>query len=305
MQTNKFYYKNNRLQQLRGFYNVARLGSVSKAGEKMGLVQSAISLQIKYLQDDLGVKLFENKNGKIHLTETGVKFYKKVFPIVEQTDNLFKEFWKGYEAENESKVSLAMHHAVASAMFPKHIGKFLESFPESKLKISNISRPEAFERIQNGEIDLAIYPCSVYEDFPAELEASPFLDYNICILVPKENALAALEDTKITLDEIMKNRLLYEDEKLMTSSKLINTFKENNIGSAIEFENANWEIISTLCKVGIGIAGFDEIYCKSIQTENMVIKSISHLLPKMSYFFFTRKNQSVKSSVLFLKKLFV
>lgn len=300
--TTRFYYKNNIIQQLRGFYHVAQLGSVTKAGEKMGLVQSAISLQIKNLQDDLGVKLFENKNGRLELTPTGKSFYNKIFPIVEQTDNLLKEFWQGYEEEGKNELKLGVHSVVASHLLPNAIFKLKQELPETKVKLSHIPKLEAFERLIKDELDLAIYPCSIYEEFPIEIKATPFLDYNICIIVPKQNPLALMEDREITLNELIKHKLLYEDEKLMTSSKLIKTFKENNIKSEIEFENVSWEVMSKFCIAEIGIAGFDELYLKNLNAENVVVKSISHLFPKMSYFFLTRKNKSLEKNVILLMK---
>ena len=300
MTTARFYYKNNRLQQLRGFYNVVKFKSFTKAAEKMGLVQSAISLQIKHLQDDLGVKLLETKDGKITLTEKGEKFYEKVFPIVEQTDNLFKEFWGSMEKESANELKLAMHHVAASYIFPKAFAQILREYPDTKLKLSSISKSEAIERLLKDELEMAVYPCSIYEEFPPEIKATSFMEYKICILVPKEHELANIKDEEITLDKIMNHKLLYEDERLMTSSKIIGTFKENSLRSEIEFENANWEIISNACREGIGIAGFDEIYCKNIKNENMAIKSIAHFLPKMSYMFLTKKNAEDKERVTIL-----
>ena len=55
----QFYYKKNRLQQLRGFCYAAQMGSMLKCANKMGLTQGAITLQIQSLERDLGIKLFE------------------------------------------------------------------------------------------------------------------------------------------------------------------------------------------------------------------------------------------------------
>jgi DNA-binding transcriptional LysR family regulator len=303
MTTNNFYYKNNRLQQLRGFYNVVKFGSVTKAAEKMGLVQSAISLQIKNLQDDLGVKLLEMKGSKIQLTNIGQSFYAKAFPIVENTDNLFKEFWNGYNKELETHVRVAMNHVASACILPLYISDFLTKFPNAKLKLSSIPKQEAIERLLKDELDMAVYPCSIYEKFPPELDMIAFRDFNMCILVPKDHELAEIEDSKITLSKLLKYKLLYEDEKLMTSSKLVNIFKENNIESAIEFENVNLEIVNRFCAAGVGIAGFDEIYCKSLNLESMIIKSIAHFLPKMRYYIFLKKNSKIKKNVAYLSEI--
>ena len=65
----QFYYKRNRIQQLKGFYHSAQTGSISKAAKKMGLTQAAVTLQIQSLERDIGVDLFKREGQKIKLTE--------------------------------------------------------------------------------------------------------------------------------------------------------------------------------------------------------------------------------------------
>ncbi len=62
----QFYYKNNRLQQIRGFCNTVTYGSLAKAAKILNLTQSSISLQIKTLERDLNTSLIKRnkKNTK-------------------------------------------------------------------------------------------------------------------------------------------------------------------------------------------------------------------------------------------------
>ncbi|MFC1659213.1 LysR family transcriptional regulator [Pseudomonadota bacterium] len=68
----QFYYKKSRLQQYRGFCSLVQLGTTEKASAKMGLTPSAITMQIKSLEEDLNTKLFtrtisNNSAGRIVL----------------------------------------------------------------------------------------------------------------------------------------------------------------------------------------------------------------------------------------------
>ena len=62
------------LATLLPFEAAARLGSITKAGEELGLTQAAVSKQIRVLEEHLGAKMFERRNRAIHLTEEGRKF---------------------------------------------------------------------------------------------------------------------------------------------------------------------------------------------------------------------------------------
>ena len=88
----QFYYKNNRFQQLRGFYFSAKLGNITKAAEVMHLTQPSISLQIKALEDDLACQLLKRKGPKIHLTKEGHILLELIQPLVENIDNLKDNF---------------------------------------------------------------------------------------------------------------------------------------------------------------------------------------------------------------------
>lgn len=78
-----FYYKNNRSQQLRGFYHTAILGHVTKSATLMNLTQPSISLQIKSLERDLACKLFHCIGPKAILTAEGTALLELIRPNVQ------------------------------------------------------------------------------------------------------------------------------------------------------------------------------------------------------------------------------
>src|SRR5206468_2504321 len=86
------HYKHNRLQQLRGFCAAARLGSVSRAAESLRLSQPSVSLQIKALERELGVRLFERRGPKIVLTPDGKLLGELAAGLVRDLDRLHEVF---------------------------------------------------------------------------------------------------------------------------------------------------------------------------------------------------------------------
>ena len=82
------YYKQNRLQQLRGFCYAAQAGSISKAAERLFLSQPSVSLQIQALEREFKTTLFERRGPKISLTPDGKTLYELAAPLVEEIDTL-------------------------------------------------------------------------------------------------------------------------------------------------------------------------------------------------------------------------
>ena len=67
----RFYYKQNRLKQLRAFCFAAQERSISRAAERMFLSQPSVSLQVRALEDEMGIVLFERRGPRIQLRPMG------------------------------------------------------------------------------------------------------------------------------------------------------------------------------------------------------------------------------------------
>ena len=74
--------RGDRLKQLRAFCPAARRGSVSRAAEHLMASQPAVSTQIRVLESELGVALFERRGPRIVLTRAGKSLYERAMPLV-------------------------------------------------------------------------------------------------------------------------------------------------------------------------------------------------------------------------------
>jgi molybdenum-dependent DNA-binding transcriptional regulator ModE len=99
------------LQWLRGFYYVAKRGSVTQAGMEMGRNQPTISHQIKCLEKEFGVALFERSSGKMELTPEGKALLEKTISLFETVKEMKSEI-QGEKLEQEGRVIIATTHAI-------------------------------------------------------------------------------------------------------------------------------------------------------------------------------------------------
>lgn len=88
----RFYYKGNRLKQLRAFCMSAKLGTFSRAAEALFLSQPSISLQIGALERELGTHLIDRGNRRVQLTREGQMLYDIALPLIEGLDGLDDAF---------------------------------------------------------------------------------------------------------------------------------------------------------------------------------------------------------------------
>ncbi|MDD2840735.1 MAG: LysR family transcriptional regulator, partial [Rickettsiales bacterium] len=117
---NNFYYKKDRLNQLRGFCALVQEGTIVKAGEKIGVENATISKQIKALERDLKVSLFiKNKiRDRLVLSEEGKKFYERAISIVQETESLYKEFSKDVEDGKNNTLRIVSRDIIIEKMLP-------------------------------------------------------------------------------------------------------------------------------------------------------------------------------------------
>ncbi len=280
----QFYYKNNRLQQIRGFCNAVMCGSMTKAGETMGLTQSTVSLQIRTLERDLKKKLLHrNKSSakRFSLTEDGKIFYEMAVSVLNAADGICEKFFLQSSNHHNSVLKIAGHHSVFSILIPQALKSVKVENPDLRLQLSYLTRQEACDQIEKGEIDVAIYPMEDLELIQKNLTYQKVSPYKPALIMPLGHPLTKIPDKKITFEEIGKYNYIH------TGNYAISDIMKYNIASKvlksdIELNHGSWDILKSLVSAGLGVTIFHEDYCKD--SKDIAIKKVRHLSPNIAYY---------------------
>lgn len=293
-ETDNFFYKNNRLQQIRGFYYSVRFKSISKAANKIGLTQSSITLQIQSLERDLDVVLLDRNNKNSFLTKEGKKFYEMICPLVQEFESIIQNFQENVTQEQENTIKIAVHHVAISYLMPKIIAKFKKIYPETKLILQNISPMDAISRLKNEEIDFAFFP-----NLPLnpEIQIINTKSYKPILVMNKKNPLVNLKVE--TLKDLQKYDLIRIDPNLITLPLFEEAFHTYNLKGSIEFENGNWEMLKSLVEENNFVALLSMV-CINEDDKDFHIVDLSKFFPEMTYGIAV-KNKTIKSKKI--KKL--
>lgn len=287
----QFYYKRNRMQQLKGFFQAAQSGSISKAAKKMGLTQSAVTLQIQSLERDLGIKVFLRDGQKIKLTEDGRVLYTQAIYYLQGLDDIFEGFIKFSSDKKLNTINFASNHACISYILPKYIKSFKNLHSNVRFKIRNLSKEECISRILDDEIDMFIYPMTRNE-VPDELEFFPIVKYQPILLTRKDHPL--VKKKKITLTDVAKHELLRIDKKLITLPGFEELLKSHNIRSNIEFEMSDWEILKKFVKADIGVAMVSNIILEGESNNDLAERLLTDYFPEMTYGILFKKGKRLE-----------
>jgi len=276
----QFYYKRNRIQQLKGFYHTAQTGSMSKSAKKMGLSQAAITLQIQSLERDLEMQLFIRDKKRIKLTEEGKLLYTQAAFYIQGIEDLFEGFSYLVQKRKLNTIDIAANHVSISYILPKYIRKFKLSNPTTKLKIRNLTKSEGISRLLNDEIDMFIYPMSP-NDIPDELEFFPIVKYQPILLVKKDHFLATKKN--LVLKDVAKYELVRIDPKFITLPAFEEVIKAHGLHTSIEFEMSDWEILKKFVKADIGVAIISKIVLEGEGDGDLIGIPLTNYFPEIIY----------------------
>ena len=143
------------LKQIRYFQSVVRRGSFTAAAEEHFISQSAISQQIKALEEELGVTLLERKKRSFTLTPAGEFFYKKSLVLVADYDNIVRELQKVSGVSGELlRVGLLKGYSGKEVGFA--VSEFTAKFPDVTVEVTHGNHDALYALLRSGDIDIVL-----------------------------------------------------------------------------------------------------------------------------------------------------
>jgi DNA-binding transcriptional LysR family regulator len=238
-------------QQVIGFYQVAKLGSFTKAAEATFRTQSALSQQIKALEEELDCHLFERiGKRKLRLTSAGERFLTFAESILEDYDSLREDLneLKGYQ---RGRLRIAAPFTTLYHLFPDVLKEYTEHFPQVELTILDRSQQTVIELVKGGDIDFGF---TVESEVPGDLITLRWKKVETALMTPLAHPLAKVR--RVTLRQIAKYPLILPPKDLRFTCRrmLEERFQKLGLDYQIVMESSNVELTSLYVEIGLGIS---------------------------------------------------
>ena len=238
-------------QQIIGFYQVAKLGSFTKAGDATFRTQSALSQQIKALEQELDCHLFERiGKRKLRLTSAGERFFEFAEAILESYDCL-KEDLNELQGLQKGRLRIAAPFTTLYHLIPETLEEYIIQFPYVELTILDRSQQIVIELVRNGDIDLGF---TLESEVPKDLALLRWKKVETVLMVPVGHPLAEVK--RVTLKQIAKYPLILPPKDLRFSCRKIleERFQKLGLDYQIVMESSNVELTSLYVEMGLGIS---------------------------------------------------
>ncbi|WP_297912398.1 LysR family transcriptional regulator [Thiomonas sp.] len=177
--------KNITLRQLRVFSAAARLLNFGKAAQEMHLTPPAVSIQIRELESQVGLPLFERQGKSVSLSPAGEYFLvyaRKILATLKDAEDAMARL-RGIKA---GRLTIGMV-CTAQYFVPRLLARFHESYPYLDVRLAVGNRAQLIEQLQNSELDLAIMGQPPKE---MDTRAEVFAAHPMGVVVPPGHELA-------------------------------------------------------------------------------------------------------------------
>lgn len=250
------------LQQLRLYEAVTRLGSFTRAAEELCITQPAVSIQIKRLEEQIGLVLFEHVGKKIFPTAAGKVTYDASLDILSRIEDLKMSV---EELKGDVKGSLQVSVVTTAKYFlPNLLGEFLQQYPDVEPKLKFTNRARVVERLMNNEDDFVMMGQVPEDD---NLETYPFINNILGVVAPSDHPLANKKN--ISLKELAQHRFLNREIGSGTRYVFDQLLNERNVKIEPYMELGSSEALKQAVMAGLGIA---VLSLHSVQLEMSVNK---------------------------------
>ena len=140
------------VRQLNTLIRAAQFQSFSKAAESLGYSQSAVTVQIKALEEELGVRLFDRMNKRVLLTVDGQRFLEYANSILDTIQSARQAL--NENAELDGSLHIGTLESLCFFRLPGLIRQFRLEHPRVGLRVTTGSPEELIEKMEQGEVDL-------------------------------------------------------------------------------------------------------------------------------------------------------
>jgi DNA-binding transcriptional LysR family regulator len=236
------------LRQLRVFIEVARLQSFSRAGDEIGLTQSAVSRCVRELEAEIGVKLVDRTTREVQLTDVGANLIASIPRLLGDLDDALREIREIGE-QRRGRVVVAASPTVACRLMPEVVAACGRQFPYITLGLRDDVQSDVVRKIRSGEVDFGV----IIGPFAAEdLETECLTTDSFCVVVRGDHALAQHE--QVAWKDLNGERLVMLDYASGSRPLIDAVLSEQGVRARVVQELGHPATVFGLVEAGVGIS---------------------------------------------------
>lgn len=238
------------LQQLRYLHEIARQGlNVSDAAAALFTSQPGVSKQVRLLEEELGVTIFERSGKRLTgITEPGRQVLEIAERMLADIGNL-KRVGEEYAGEESGTLDVAATHTQARYLLPPVVTRFMARYPRVKLRLHQGNPLQVADWVARGEADIGIATEAL--DAQPQLVTLPCYRWSHTVVAPKGHEL--LGQGLLTLAALARWPLITYDPTFTGRARIDHAFERAGITPNIVLTAVDSDVIKTYVELGLGV----------------------------------------------------
>ncbi|KAM3099093.1 LysR substrate-binding domain-containing protein [Phormidesmis sp. 146-12] len=275
------------LRHLHYFIAVAEELHFSRAAERLHISQPPLSQQIRSLEDELGVKLFERTKRQVHLTEAGRVFLERSYQVLAQLEQAIE----ATQQIGRGEVGRLVIGFVDSAMYtllPEILRVFREQFPAVELRLHELTTAQQIQALFDKQIDVGIVRSAISEP---GLSAECLLPESLVLALPEKHPLSA--QTQVSLSSLADEFFILFPAKLgpLFYEQIIRSCQQAGFRPKVAQEAVQMQTIIGLVAAGLGIA-IVPASMQNFHRSGVIYRPLQEQIPKTGLYLTWRQHDS-------------
>ena len=248
--------------------------NLSKAAEKMHIVQSAVSRQLHLFEAELGSPLFERQGKKlVGMTRLGIRIMDEIAIISGAKTNI-QNIAADFLDSNKGILHIATTHAQAKYFLPEPISQFREKYPGVSIYILQASPEQLIDQLHARKADIAI--CTEKVDEIPDLVIENCYTWHHALVVPPQHPLSQGD---ISLERLAEFPILTYNLGYTGRSNIESAFRNKGLEIDIVLAAADSDVIKTYVRLGLGVGLISGMAYDPLTDMDLISRNLSHLIP--------------------------
>lgn len=241
---------NYSLKQLRVFVAIARHGSFSRAGEAIGLTQSAVSHSVKELEAEVGVRLLDRTTREVVLTDAGLRLANRVERLLDELQTTLLDV-RSFGEQRSGTVRVATSQTISAHLMPQCIAAGEREYPEIRIMLRDQAQQQVLHSVRNAEVDFGIVVDPVQA---VDLECEAVLHEPFLLLCRDDHPFAAQQ--AVHWSALNGCRLVLQDYASGSRPLIDSALRQQGVEAQVVQEIGHPATLFPMVAEGIGISIF-------------------------------------------------
>lgn len=268
------------------FYTVASCGNITKAAEKLYISQPAVTMSIKKLETELGIKLFVRTKRGVTLTPEGKVLYEYVEKAMENI-SLAENKIENFKKLETGNIRIGIGTNLTKYFLVKHLEKFHKQYPKININLDTSMTMELLKKLEEDKIDMAVLASD--EEISKKFNVEYVEEIQDIFIASEE--FKGLRDREVTLEELSNYPLLLQSPHSHTRKFLDKLAEKNDIKLNGIMDLASYSLVIEFAKIGMGVGFVTKNYVQEeLESKSVFEINVTPKIPKRKIIVLTKKN---------------